>query len=103
MESHEQLLEEMSEHNELFQRIAKEIPEPQLSTRPGEDKWSVKEILCHLADIQTVGAGRIHKMLGEDNPPIELYYEERENIERDHRGDDMREWAEKFAADRSSL
>src|SRR3982751_6547712 len=82
MESHEQLLGEMREHNNIFQRIAKEIPEPRLSARAGEDRWSVKEILCHLADIQTVGAGRIHKMLGEDNPLIELYYEERENIER---------------------
>jgi hypothetical protein len=28
-------------------------------------------------------------MLAEDNPPIELYDEERENRERDHRTDDM--------------
>ena len=89
MRSHDQTLKEMNDNRLLFEQIVSNYPEPAISHRPGEHNWSIKEILCHLADIQELVLGRVQKMLAEENPSIELYDEERENRERDHRDDDM--------------
>jgi hypothetical protein len=89
MRTHDQTLKELSDNRQLFEQIVERYPEPAISHRPSEHQWSIKEILCHLADIQEVVAGRVHKMLAEENPSIELYDEEKENRERDHRNDDI--------------
>ena len=44
-----------------------------LRTRPAPDKWSVGEILAHLADAEIVGAFRIRFILGSPGSPIVAY------------------------------
>jgi len=39
-----------------------------LSRRPGPKKWSGKEVVCHLRDIEELFMLRFHQMLGTDNP-----------------------------------
>lgn len=103
MRSHEQSLKELSDNKRLFEQTVENYPEPTISRRPTDDQWSIKEILCHLVDIQDVVAGRVQKMLSEENPPIELYDEERENSERDHRGDDIGLYKANFVSVRDIL
>lgn len=38
--------------------------------QPGEGKWGIRTIVCHLADTETVFAMRIRQMIAEDNPVI---------------------------------
>jgi len=45
----------------------------ELDWAPGPDKWSVRQIVCHLSDSEVVGAGRIRRIIAEDNPTIVAY------------------------------
>lgn len=46
------------------------IPEKTLRYKPTPDKWSILEILGHLADIEVVYAYRIRQMLADEKPQI---------------------------------
>lgn len=46
------------------------IPEKTLRYKPTPDKWSILEILGHLADIELVYAYRIRQMLADEKPQI---------------------------------
>ena len=48
-------------------------PAATLRRRPAPDKWSVSEILAHLADGEIVGAFRIRFILGSPGSPIVAY------------------------------
>jgi uncharacterized damage-inducible protein DinB len=39
-----------------------------LDARPIEGKWSVREVVCHLADSEIIYADRMKRVLAEDNP-----------------------------------
>lgn len=103
MRSHDQTLKELNDNRVLFEQIVERFSEPAISHRPSEHQWSIKEILCHLVDIQEVGAGRISKMLAEEDPAIELYDEDKENRERDHRNDDIGSYKATFVSTREKL
>jgi hypothetical protein len=96
MRTHDEIISELQKNANGFYYVATTIHEPQISRRPEADRWSVKEILCHLVDIQQVGLARIERMVAEDNPPVELYDEDTENEERNHRRDDMQQYLSVF-------
>jgi hypothetical protein len=97
------MLKELNDNKIIFEQIVERFPEPAISHRPSEHQWSIKEILCHLVDIQGVVAGRISLMLEEENPAIELYDEEKENRERDHRNDDIGAYKATFISTRDEM
>jgi hypothetical protein len=103
MRTHKGMISELVAGADFFGRTVEAVPEPFISERPGADQWSVKEILCHLLDIQRVCYGRIKKMIAEDDPEIEIYDHVRENRERDHSRDDLRRALTDFALDRLRL
>ncbi|MEX2115223.1 MAG: DinB family protein [Pirellulales bacterium] len=39
-----------------------------VDARPIEGKWSVREVVCHLADSEIIYADRMKRVLAEDNP-----------------------------------
>ena len=41
--------------------------------KPGPDKWSVRQIACHLSDGEIVNAMRFRKILAEAEPRLEAY------------------------------
>jgi DinB superfamily len=51
-------------------RLIKGVPASKLRKRPAPDKWSVKEILAHIADTEMVGGFRIRLILGAPGTPI---------------------------------
>ena len=51
------------------------FPEQSLTEHPIAGKWSAREIVHHLGDSETTSAGRIRKLLVEDNPLIQGYDE----------------------------
>ena len=103
MRTHDETLKELNDNRILFEQIVGRYPEPAISARPSEHQWSIKEILCHLVDIQEVVVGRVSKMIAEENPPIELYDEEKENRERDHSNDDIGLYKATFISTRDKL
>ncbi len=52
-------------------RLVKGVPRKKLSRRPALGKWSVTEILAHLADSELVYGFRIRVILEAGSPPIQ--------------------------------
>jgi len=49
------------------------LTETQLSRRPAPDKWSIREIVAHLADDELVGAYRYRMILSAPGTPIQAF------------------------------
>jgi hypothetical protein len=54
-----------------LERLIKGVPVSKLRKRPALDKWSVVEILAHLADTEIVGGFRVRMILGTPGTPIQ--------------------------------
>lgn len=63
-------------------KLTKRLSKKEIRRRPAPGKWSVAEILAHLADAEVVGSWRIRQILGADGTPIQAY--------------DQNVWAETF-------
>jgi hypothetical protein len=53
----------------------------ELTARPGPGKWSILELIIHLADSDAISIDRMKRMLTEDNPPL-LYADETAYVDR---------------------
>jgi hypothetical protein len=56
-----------------LERLVKGVPASKLRKRPAPDKWSVAEIVAHLADTEIVGSWRIRAILGAPGTPIQAF------------------------------
>src|SRR5437868_2855562 len=54
-------------------RLIKGVPPARLRKRPAPGKWSVAEIIAHLADAELVGGFRIRMILGAPGTPITAF------------------------------
>jgi hypothetical protein len=48
----------------------------ELDFSPAPGKWSIRQILCHLADSETVVAARFRQIIAEDHPTLIAYDQE---------------------------
>ncbi|HXZ42704.1 MAG TPA: DinB family protein [Terriglobales bacterium] len=69
-----------------LEKLIKPLSKAQLARRPGPDKWSIAEILAHLADAELVGSWRMRLIIGSNGVPIQAF--------------DQDIWAEIFAYSR---
>jgi hypothetical protein len=56
-----------------LESLVKGAPASKLRKRPAPDKWSVAEILAHLADTEIVVGWRIRSILGAPGTPIQAF------------------------------
>ena len=56
-----------------LERLIKGVPTARLRKRPAPDKWSVSEILAHLADAEIVGSFRMRLILGAPGTPVAAF------------------------------
>jgi len=56
-----------------LQKLIKGLTKTQLSRRPAPDKWSIAEILAHLADGEVVASWRMRFILGSSGAAIEAF------------------------------
>ena len=54
-------------------RLVKGVPAAKLRKRPAPDKWSVAEILAHLADVEIVIGWRMRSILGAPGTPVQAF------------------------------
>jgi uncharacterized damage-inducible protein DinB len=66
-----------------LQKLLKPLSKKQLTQRPEPDKWSIAEILAHLADAELVGGWRMRLILGNNGVSLQPF--------------DQDVWAETFA------
>jgi hypothetical protein len=62
---------------ERLDRLIKSVPMAELRNRPAPEKWSVSEIIAHLADGEIVGAFRMRLILGSPGSPVVAYDQDR--------------------------
>ena len=56
-----------------LERLIKGVSTAKLRKRPAPDKWSVAEILAHLADVEIVIGWRMRSILGAPGTPVQAY------------------------------
>src|ERR1700730_17592827 len=56
-----------------LERLIKGVPAAKLRKRPAPGKWSVAEILAHLADSEIVRGWRMRQILGAPGTPIQAF------------------------------
>jgi hypothetical protein len=56
-----------------LKRLIKGVPVGKLRKRPAADKWSVSEIVAHLADAEIVGGFRMRLILGAPGTPVAAF------------------------------
>jgi hypothetical protein len=83
------LLERFRRGGELLAMATTGAAGAELDFKPAPDKWSVRQIVCHLSDSEQVGAMRFRQTIAEDNPTIGWY--------------DENAWAEKLDYGRRKL
>jgi len=54
-------------------RLIKGVPTAKLRKRPAPEKWSVAEILAHLADTEIAGGWRMRLILGAPGTPVSAF------------------------------
>jgi uncharacterized damage-inducible protein DinB len=59
-----------------LQKLIKPLRKKQMKRRPGPGKWSIAEVLAHLADAEVVGSWRMRLILGNSGQPIQAYDQE---------------------------
>jgi hypothetical protein len=66
-------VEAMAEAPDRLRRAIRGLTEKQLARRPAPGKWSIKEILAHLADGEVILGSRYRFIAAHDRPPIPAY------------------------------
>ncbi|MGO9124969.1 MAG: DinB family protein [Terriglobales bacterium] len=54
-------------------KLIKPLSKKQLSARPEPGKWSITEILAHLADTEIVGGWRMRLIIGSNGVPVQAF------------------------------
>jgi hypothetical protein len=77
-EAHRRLVTRLQQQAEEIRRLVSGLDDALLSRRTIADKWSLKELVCHIWRVQQVFEGRLDAMLAQENPSIESYNPERD-------------------------
>jgi hypothetical protein len=56
-----------------LQKLIKPLSRKQLTTRPEPGKWSIAEILAHLADAELVGSWRYRSIIGSNGVTVQAF------------------------------
>lgn len=49
----------------------------ELDFQPGEGKWGVRTVVCHLADAEVAASMRLRQVIAEDNPILQAWNQDR--------------------------
>jgi len=85
-----------------LERLIKGVPAAKLRKRPAPDKWSVSEILAHLADAEIVGGFRMRLILGAPGTAIAAFDQDAWVTSGHYNKRDPRKSVEQFRAVREA-
>jgi len=57
----------------LLETMLRDLPPSLLQWKPGPERWSISEVLAHLADIEKIYSERVRRFLAEDSPALQKY------------------------------
>ncbi|MFZ3217401.1 MAG: DinB family protein [Candidatus Acidiferrales bacterium] len=85
----------------IIEKIVWVASDEQLHWKPAADRWSISEVLAHLADVEVTGfRERVQKMLEKDNPALDAYDQNAAYAEGRYSGGKARENLKKFCHER---
>ena len=58
---------------QLLETLLGDLPGELLRWKPQPDRWSISEVLAHLAALEEVYAERVLRIMAEDSPPLAKY------------------------------
>ena len=76
--AHERVVARLAAQKDEVRRLCMDLDEATISKRAVAGKWSVKELLAHVARVQEVFEQRLEAMLREEGAPIASYEPERD-------------------------
>jgi uncharacterized damage-inducible protein DinB len=85
-----------------LESLVKRAPASKLRKRPAPDKWSVAEILAHIADTEIVVGWRIRSILGAPGTPIQAFDQDAWAAAGNYAKRDPRKSIEQFRAVRDA-
>lgn len=85
-----------------IERLIKGVSTSKLSKRPSPEKWSVSEILAHLAETELVGGFRMRLILGAPGTPIVAFDQDAWLVSGHYNKRDPRKSLEQFRAFREA-
>jgi len=74
-------IESMRKAPKRLKKLLKGVPEKRLKARPAAGKWSIKQILAHMADGEVMLGSRFRLVAAMDRPPL-LGYDQDAFVER---------------------
>ena len=77
-------------------KLVRRVPARRLKRRPAPGKWSIVEILAHLADAELVGGNRFRMTLGKSGTPIQAFDQDDWARTMRYQGQDARQSLEAF-------
>jgi hypothetical protein len=81
-----------------IERLIKGVSTAKLRKRPAPDKWSVNEILAHLAEAEIAGSFRIRLILGSPGTPVAAFDQDAWVLSGHYEKRDPRKSLEQFRA-----
>jgi len=57
----------------IIEKMLSAANDAEMQWKPAVDRWSISEVLAHLADMERVNRGFVQKMLDGENPVLEGY------------------------------
>ena len=85
----------------IIEKIVLAASDEQLDWKPAPDRWSISEVLAHLADAEVAGfRDRIQKMLEKSNPQLDAYDQNAAYAEGRYSAAKARENLKKFCHER---
>jgi hypothetical protein len=70
----------------LLRAAFERVPDPARKWRPGRERWSAHEVVCHCADSETNAFLRIRYLVAEQDPVIQGYDQDRWARSLDYHG-----------------
>jgi uncharacterized protein (TIGR03083 family) len=101
--AHERILARLRDHAVEVRRLFAGLDDESLSRHTVPEKWSLKELLCHISRVQRVFDARLDAVLSEDNPEIAYYGPEGDIIFEEMADHPAAETLSDFLEDRERL
>lgn len=70
MQDIQQLIADYHAAPDLLRELVQDLPSVQLDAVPIAGRWSIRQVVCHLADFEIVYADRIKRVIAEFEPTL---------------------------------
>ncbi len=72
---HREAVERYAEGAEVPAQALAGLTAEQVGSHPVPERWSIRQVVLHLMDVDLIGSYRMKRILAEDNPTLDLFDE----------------------------